>query len=198
MIVYTAITNGYDNVRPIKVPQGWQAICFDSRALETVEYNGWTVVPIANDRLLHRAIKAMPHRYLPKHDRSMWMDANLEVTGNLSRWDKAGFWVMEHPNRQYLYEEIEACIELGKDGEHIRRLNDKYGFQGVVATGVIVRDNRPDYWEFGERWFREIENQSHRDQLSFCYIANLLELDYSLMPFLHGFKKHHHALGRNK
>lgn len=195
MIVYTAITNKYDKLRDIKLPNGWQAICFttDTALLSDT----WEMCYVENLPLIHRHIKCCPHEYFD-FDRCIWIDANLEFKGDWLELDRAGFWAMKHPDRQYLWQEINACIQLNKETNWIKKLNDKYGERGVVATGVLIRDNTPLNKMFGQMWWNQISNYSHRDQLSFCYVADKVGLKYELMPFLKDFIKYKHEVGYNK
>lgn len=194
MIVYTAITNGYDKLRDIHLPKGWTAICFtDNLSLLS---DTWQMCYIENLPRRERHIKCCPHEYFD-FDRCIWIDANLEYKGDWNELDKPGFWAMRHPDRQYLWQEVNACIQLMKETTWIKALNDRYGEQSVVATGVLIRDNTPENKSFGQAWWNEVRDYSHRDQLSFCYVANKLGLKYDLMPFLKDFIKHKHEVQRN-
>lgn len=105
---------------------------------------------------------------------------------------------MKHPHRVSLDSEIIACIQLGKETEWISSLNKRYGRQKVVATGVMIRENTPEMEKFGELWWHEVNNYSHRDQLSFGYAAEKAGITYNEMPFLPNFIKYKHEVGRNK
>lgn len=191
MIIYTCITDNYDVLQPItNLPKGWRAVCF-SDSEQTAD--GWEHVRLPFEPLLHRKVKAMPAEYLGNHERSLWIDGNLRYYGNWKEFDKWGFWVMQHPNRTKLSEEIEACIDLGKDGQHIRPLLAHYGEQKLYATGVMIRTNSAHNQRFGKLWWDEIYTHSHRDQLSFGYIAAKTGTKVEKLPFLKQFVKSKHT-----
>lgn len=127
------------------------------------------------------------------------MDGNLEFLGNWSDiLDKSGFWVMQHPERDNIIDEAAKIAQLGKDtNEMMQSCLNRYTNAGLVATGVLIRDNSVINNAFSLEWWREVSTLSHRDQMSFCWVADKMKLTYSKFPFLHGFKKHKHALASN-
>jgi len=195
VVIYTCITNGYDRLREIaRLPKGWRAVCFTDADIKS---DSWEIQKIPNLPRIQRHVKICPHHYL-KFDRCLWIDGNLQYFGDWNEFDKSGFWVMKHPHRVSLESEIIACIQLGKETEWINALNKRYGRQNVVATGVMIRENTPKMEQFGELWWHEVNNYSHRDQLSFGYAAQKAGITYNEMPFLPNFIKHKHEVGRNK
>lgn len=202
MIVYTAIFGAYDLLKPINVPEGWRAICFTD---QPIQVEGWEIVQFTNSDKLCRDIKINPTRYLPDHDRCIWIDGNLSYYGDWNRLNKSGFTIMKHPLRDCIYKEAEACIALGKDSKSmIMSQVSSYKWAGypqnagLNATGVIIRDNNPTIVKFCEHWWEQVHLFSHRDQLSFNYIAWKLGFKFNEIPFLENFCKQKHRIVNKK
>ena len=84
-----------------------------------------------------------------------------------------------HHAHDCIYEEVKICNALSKDDgrimdEQIRRyyMEGYPEHYGMTANGVMVRDIHNDAVKrVMEMWWKEIENGSYRDQLSFCYVC---------------------------
>lgn len=184
-------------------PAGWLAVCYVDQHRAIHAHHGWhDIRAIAQPgRLEHRKIKAMPHRYLPDHDISVWIDSNIRVMDwtmiktcvhGMKGIDNRVV-VMKHPDRDKLSDEIDAVIRLGKDtAARVRPLLHLYGNTDIVATGIVIRPNTPLVNGFNEMWWREIECASHRDQLSICHVAGRSGIVLSKMPWLPGCVKFKH------
>jgi len=197
-ILYTCITNGYDALADYLVPQGWRAICFTDMQIES---RTWEVVEIEPREKIFREIKICPHRFLPHHEQSVWIDGNITPLVNLDEFvkEKNGYWLMEHPERMCIYKEAVAVLNKKKDSWEVvaaqMQQYFKYGYpflNGLSATGVMVRDNTQEHQEFGEQWWREVRDHSVRDQLSFNYVAWKTGLAFKQFKFLDGFNKNRH------
>lgn len=192
-IIYTSIFGGYDTLQPIKVPDGWKALCFTD---SDIVAKGWEIVHTKAEPKIFRKIKTCPHLYLPEHELSIWCDGNIIPQMPLNHLvnGKSGYWLMMHPHRQCIYTEGQRCKELRKDddatidAQMARYRKEKYPEKnGLVATGVLIRTS--GYEKFSEDWYSEIEKGSVRDQLSFNYVAHKHRLHFKLFPFLQGFKR---------
>lgn len=191
IVVYTCITGGYDNVlEPTLVTPGVDYICFtDDPSLKS---KTWKFRPIPNELLAYskvkqqRAIKIMPHRYLPEYDISVWVDGAVIVKGNIKDYLKTldlnqySVLIPEHPARKCIYKEKDACVKIGKiKGDEIklaetqmkRYKDEKFPSDyGLVQTNIVVRRHNDDYSKnLMEKWWSELKDYSHRDQLSFNY-----------------------------
>lgn len=197
-IIYTSFFSNYDTLSPITVPEGWRALCFTDSIMPV---KGWEIVSLEPAPKLFRHIKTCPHLFLPDHDLSIWIDANLIPQMPLNHIIKGkdqGYTLMQHPQRTSVWAEAQRCIELRKDDASV--IADqvlKYKRQGykddngMVATGVLVRT--PGFEKFGEAWWDEIRNHSVRDQISFPVVAQQHRLHFKLFPFLQGFKRVMHT-----
>jgi len=182
-IVYTAISGGYDKLRPLgyKTP-GWQYICFTDSPIRS---NGWDVKVmrlIGDKAKWTRKIKILNHIYAPA-DVSIWVDGCIEITGDmnefLSEIPQGNLVIPKHPERTTLDGELKACISLKKDDpalmtEQVKKYGDlKYDF---TQNTVIVR--RGDVIKAMSLWWREVDYWSKRDQLSFGYSMRQAKQEY--------------------
>jgi len=200
MIIYTAIFNRYDHLNEYTTT--CPKICYTDQPIES---RTWEVRRVEHDSKIYRKIKIMPHLFLPDHDRSVWIDGHLLPLMNVEEFakDKEGYWLMKHPARNCIYEEANACIQMRKDNPKIiqrqvaRYRQDLYPVNnGLVATGVLIRDNNPAYTALAEQWWEEVRVYSVRDQISFNYVAHKNSFQYNTFPFLQGFKNQYHAKDR--
>jgi hypothetical protein len=200
MIIFTAIFNKYDRLNEYTTT--CRKICFTDQPIES---RTWEIKRMDHESKVYRKIKIMPHLFLPAHDRSVWIDGSLLplIDVEVFARDKAGYWLMDHPVRKCIYEEANACIQMRKDNPKIiqrqvlRYRQELYPVNnGLVATGVLIRDNDPAFIPVAEQWWEEVRVHSIRDQISFNYVAHKNNLKFSTFPFLEGFKNQYHVKDR--
>ena len=191
IVVYTCITGGYDNIlEPSVVTPGVDYVCFtDNPAMKS---KTWKIRPIPEELLGYskvkqqRGIKILAHRYLPEYGTSIWVDGAVIVRGDIKEYLKTldtkqySVFVPEHPVRKCIYAEKDACVRIKKiKGDEIaladkqmKRYHDE-GFPanyGLVQTNVMIRLHNDIYSkDLMEKWWSELKDYSHRDQLSFNY-----------------------------
>lgn len=188
IVCYTCVTGGYDSIRqPSVVNKDIDYICFT----DDLSINGgiWQLKPIPKDLEFlsnvkkQRIIKICPHRYLKEYDISVWVDGNIKIKRSLidfiNQYDleKCPLYVRVHPSRKCIYEEAEACIELGKDSKlNIDKQIKAYKVEGypknigMVESCILLRKhNDPKCQMLCNLWASELLKYSHRDQLSFNY-----------------------------
>ena len=159
-IVYTTVFGGYDDPIEQNLPEGWDWICFSEKnSLSLYTDNSRNA----------KKFKILPHRYLQEYEYSIFIDGNLEVTGDMDELiDKylmdcnTAFYnhnqAPEYDKRNCIYEEARAIkwlyevnpaplsIKVPKDNlDIIQSQMDKYkdiGFPknlGLIYGGVILR-----------------------------------------------------------
>lgn len=191
--IITANFGEYENYIPNYHFKGWKHIYFTDKP---IEIPGWEVRVIDFELKIFRKIKTCPHLFIKGLKESWWIDANIEPC-KLDEFD-ADFVIMEHPLRDNVIDELNACIEMRRDDEAImRRQVDQYTKDGfscacLVASGMIYRRHTQKVKEFGEFWWNEIKNGSVRDQLSFNYSCWKLGFEYKTMPYLNHAEKFKH------
>lgn len=191
IVVYTCITGGYDNIlEPSFVTPGVDYICFtDNMSMKTKR---WKLKPIPTELADYskvkqqRGVKILAHRYLSDYDISIWVDGVVDVRGNIKDFlkpfdfDTYSVFIPEHPARRCLYKEIDACIKIKKlKGDEItlaKKQLERYRAEkfpenyGLVQTNVMIRKHNDQYSkDLMEKWWSELKDYSHRDQLSFNY-----------------------------
>src|ERR1035437_7760368 len=179
-IIYTAISKNYDTLKePAVITPGWEYICFSNDKNLTSKI--WTIIyRDFNDTKDMREIKIKVP--FTKFKTVIWIDGSICINCDLdvfmTQYHKKDFTLLKHNLRDCIYEEAEACINRRKDDEKvIREQMQKYknsGYprrRGLVATGVIIRNNTDEVRNFCNEWFEEVKNHSKQDQLSFNYVA---------------------------
>lgn len=191
--IITANFGDYEDYTPDYYHEGWKHIYFTDAPREIPN---WEVRILDNYDKINRHIKACPHEFLPDVTESWWVDANIRLN-KLEPFNDE--WVtMEHPYRNNIRDELDACISMKKDDPDImtKQVQDylKEGFsgEGLVSSGIIYRRHTGKVKRFGEAWWKEVLNKSRRDQLSFSYVCWKLGFKYSLMPFMHNAEKIKH------
>lgn len=197
MILYTAITNNYDQLHEFDTP--FRKICFTDQLITS---KTWEIKVIDPQPKIFRQIKIMPNLFLPEHEKSVWIDGHLQPQ-DLSLFERSGFWLMKHPVRNCIYQEAQECIALRKDNpqtinaQMMRYQTEGYPVNnGLNATGVLIRDNNVANNAFNWMWWNEVKYGSVRDQLSFNYCAWRTGLKFEAFPFLYTIKKWKHAKGK--
>jgi len=191
IVVYTCITGGYDSLmEPAVVTPGVDYVCFtDNPGLKS---KNWKIVPMPEELnglsevKQQRGVKILAHRYLSDYDISVWVDGAVQVKGNIKEYLKSldfgkfCVFIPEHPVRKCIYAEKDACIRTKKikgDGialaeKQMKRYREEKfpSNYGLVQTNVMMRRHNDPYCkELMEKWWEELKDNSHRDQLSFNY-----------------------------
>lgn len=151
-----------------------------------------------NPRLFAREIKLKPHEFLPDHDYSIWIDSNIEILNHKFDFNY-DIVTWKHPERNCVYDEAQECIRLKKDNpDIIYKQMQKYRLEnypeqnGMLASGFMVRKNTEHVRNFCEDWWKELKENSIRDQLSFNYIAYKYNLNILYRTTYEGFRKLSH------
>lgn len=213
-VIYTCIFGKYDDLKdPIVHNPNWDYICFTDQNFKS---KVWDVrrIPIdclnEDKRKVQRKMKILAHRYLKNYDVSIWIDGNMQLTIDpdeaVSLYAHNAFSLLAHPERICLYDELDACVRLGKDSAEsmdvLRRKfkSEKYPVNnGMAQTGVMIRQHTDDSIHgFCEMWWSYVRDYSHRDQTVFNYtlwkfpnIAKKIHLFSAQSLFTH-FTLHHH------
>lgn len=184
IVIYTCITKGYDT---LIIPQyrNYKFVCFTDDM--TINSNGWTLykIPESLNSLTpvkqQRYIKTHPHEFFKEYKYSIWVDANIQLLKDPKIFvsPKYSIEIPAHPIRKCIYAEGKECIRLKKDiplkvNTQLNRYK-KEGFPknyGLPQSNIIIRKhNDPNCIKLMEDWWKEIEQGSHRDQLSFSYVS---------------------------
>lgn len=191
VVVYSALFGSIDNPPPVPelgepgelrewdVPLEAQYVLFSDRELDAPGWTVWVVPSTLPSRRQARECKIHSRKYFPKSDWTVWVDANVRLTVPMSylicslEHRKTVFLAMLHPHRRCLYDEIDACIQMGKDGREIlERQRQAYQEMGVPKglglfdTSVTVRGKGELLENIETRWWAQLVSYSVRDQVS--------------------------------
>lgn len=208
-ICYTAIFGDYEELKdPAIVPKGWRFICYTDQPLQS---SVWEIVrvkwpPDLNPQRFARWYKIMgwiDWKY------SMWVDASFEIKVDLNDWwerrFKSPFSAAKHPLRTSIYAECRSCIvnNRGDNGKVIAQ-EQKYKqmavpeFTGIITSGILLRENTQENIQLHEAWWKELSEQSVRDQLAFAFVSlgidwiHTYQWDYTQSKHEFVYSKHKH------
>jgi hypothetical protein len=202
LVVYTAIFGDIpDQLKPpakFKPDAGVAFVCFSDRKYLAENAAPWQVrPPLWSDpdpRRTARYHKILSHLAFADANYTLWLDGNIQLTTNprdlVGRYltDGVDVAAFKHRHRSCVYEELEACVRLDKDGVAVMRRQiegyRKQGYpeqNGLAETGVLLRRHSPRVKEFNQAWWNEIEAGSVRDQLSFNFVMWNRKMSYGLL-----------------
>lgn len=198
-VVYTVITNGYDNlIEPAFAQDGIDYICFtDSKDLkgdiwQIREIPEWTKNIPQNKR--QRMLKVLPHLLFPEYEMSLYIDGNVKIRGDVKNifeiLEEHIISIPKHPQRNCLYREAIAVMKMSKDvPENVMPQVERYLAEnfptdnGLFETNIVFRKHdTPECKRLMDRWALEIMMGSHRDQLSLTYAMWTTETDVFALP----------------
>jgi hypothetical protein len=215
LLIYTAVTDGYDLLRPpmpqphinarcvafVKCPDAMRNRCHTFELRQVCQKFS---EPNRNAKI-H---KMLPHIYFPRASYSLWIDGNIELGSLLpttfieQSLEEADVAVFHHTRRRCLYSEASTCIEAKLDNPNIimaqvvRYTQEGYlGGQGLASGSIILRRHTPRVASFNECWWKEIQRGSRRDQISLNYAAHMTQVRLAYFPnsLRHYFKRKPHA-----
>jgi alkaline ceramidase TOD1/glycosyltransferase MUCI70-like protein len=173
-------------------------VCFTDRPGSFPDPGPWELRAAAwtdaDDRRTARYHKILSHELFPDTDYVLWLDGNIRLMAEpwsmIRRSLPDGFDLaaFKHRHRACVYEELDACIRLDKDGVEVMRAQVE-GYRargypagnGLAETGVLVRRQSEAVRGFNRAWWAEVEGGSVRDQLSFNYTLWTRGLRYALL-----------------
>lgn len=186
LVVYTAITKGYDRLLPVYDQDPDIAfVCF---ADESFRVDGWDVRPFVN-KIEHRVRRSRhpkinPHLYFPDHDVSIWMDGFFAIKGNLRLFadnylGQDAITMFRHRVRNTLWEEAREIVRMGfPNSDLVMRQVQHYYDEGYRDENplphcaiMLRRHHDPLVQQTMELWWKELEKWHHRDQHVFPYVA---------------------------
>src|SRR5690606_35802181 len=143
----------------------------------------WKQKPInyhCDDKIkVARFIKLHPHLFFPDYEYSIWIDANIELTKDVTHLlegldGQVSVASFPHPYRSCIYEEAASCIGMKTDNAQIiqsqiqryRSLGVRESL-GLWETCILARrHNEQSSIDLMTAWWSEIQLYSRRDQIS--------------------------------
>ena len=188
--VYTAIIGGYDDIKePLIINNNIDYICFSDQPLKS---NIWQIRPInffnCNQTRIARHYKVNPQIYLKDYDIVIWIDSSLTITNDfteyLSKVKKDTTLLTQiHWKRKNIFEEVNSIIDEKKDSPDILQNQiEFYKSQGfdrnlLFETMFFIANLKNDKTkELFRLWNQQINQYSHRDQISLPYVIDKLNI----------------------
>jgi hypothetical protein len=194
--VYAVIFGPYDGLLPQPTFDAVDYICFTDQDFKSKTWKINKITPpIPGDSTRSaRFIKINPHLFLKDYDVSVFIDGNYLIEGDLpslvsSALKHSPMAIYDHNQcsdpRDCAYDELEAILALQKARNKLKddpqtmidQLSsyEREGFPrhaGLIFSAVLVRAHHNDEVKLVmATWWRQIEDHSKRDQLSFNYSA---------------------------
>jgi len=215
IVIYSAVTNAFDGINEPKWIRSDVDYYMFSDHRDEISSDIWNIKKIdftyRDPRRLAKIFKLFPHYLFPNYEFSIWVDANMEIYGNLYELIKKylidrnkTIALCKHMKRKNIREEAIECIRTGSDKKEILKAQidyyNKTGFPDDIqlsAGGFLLRKhNHLKCKSLMDTWWEQIDNFSSRDQLSFnfaCWQQNLtpgiMEIDQHNNKY---FKIHPH------
>ncbi len=198
MIIYTCITNGYDEIPDHYYDSDVQYVCFTDG---TVEKKGpWEFRDILVDNKCPRRLSAHPkinpHLYFPMGSKTTWIDGCYRMTEKFverskENLDNSNFTIMRHPDKfSYMDEVLEgfmASMNTWEDQILITKtIKDLgYNFKKYISPvlGSMWRVVTEDLIDFDDLWWKYSLIGPNRDQISFDTARQLTSMKMNVLEY---------------
>jgi hypothetical protein len=189
VVVYMAQFGGADPIMPpIEVVPGWDYLVFSSREQRMPRpWKQHSIVPprsASTPRLMNRWCKILSSRVLDGYDYSIYLDAHLQITGDLRPLleefiaSDADCGLVRHPLSRNVDHEVERQVRVGRitredyeenwprqrAGHRSAGFNDDLG--AYFAAVVLRRHGGPDLAAFEQAWWDDLRGGVTRDQVA--------------------------------
>jgi glycosyltransferase involved in cell wall biosynthesis len=176
LTVVTAITGGKDDLRPQLEYKGVEYVAFTD-----LKDSQWKTYPVCDkfkrDVMNAKIHKILTHKYVDT-PYIVWIDGNVTLKQDphnlIKLMGDKDFAFFKHPGRDCLYDEADACVEMGKGNrKELAEQIKAYAKQsvkphsGLWEVPCFIRKNTPKANAAFERWWVEVTRYSNRDQVSF-------------------------------
>ena len=180
-VVYTANIGGKDKPKAAPKWPGWDFVYFTDNP--KLKARGWEMRVVERGarapRDVAREIKALPHKFLPEYDYSVWVDASLQPVSDVSDLCIALGWpdfaTARHAGCDGVLGEAKRVVRLNKAPKtDVWKQMDSYRDEGfdvsgcpLYATGLVARRHlSASAIRVGELWAEQMAAHTGRDQLS--------------------------------
>ncbi|MEY0174295.1 glycosyltransferase domain-containing protein [Providencia rettgeri] len=188
ILIYTAITGGYDSLNPVLAEEpNVDYICITDYNFTGNIPSPWRHIRLPPSKLsnknLARFCKINPHILFPYYNTSIWIDGNVSIKQPLSL---LAFEVLknhkiasyEHWGRDQTEQEFYECARCGFDfAWKLKRQSTRYILDGYTSpnffeNNVIFRNHMDKkIIDMQNIWWKEYILGGKRDQYSFTYSA---------------------------
>lgn len=205
-VLYTCITNNYDNLSEIACPgyinKDWDYVCFtdNQNDIAAGHVGVWETRPLffsdLDNTRNNRWHKMHPHKIFSEYAESIYIDSNIDILSpylfqSIKTIDKP-FILPKHPHRTCIYKEFELVLaEFMDDPKRVmkeRALIAKSGMPknyGLTENCILYRrHNEQICVQMMDEWWEMVETYSRRDQLALAWLLwkNKLQIDDITIP----------------
>ena len=186
-ICVVPIFGDYDDLKePTVVSDGWKYICISDKHHKS---KVWKTKILKLDGLTDKQksgyVLTQLHRIV-NFDYACVVGGQIQINTDLNNFVfKEDFVSLDHPSRNCIYKEAQACILLDKDNPKViakqmyKYLDEGYPVNnGMIQTGISFRNDSNLIRTFMNRWWHEIQTYSQRDQLSFNYVKHQIPISH--------------------
>lgn len=204
--IYTAIFGKYDILKdPEYINKDYHYICFTDQNFKS---DIWQVENVNSSSIgakkTSRMVKILSHMIMQHYEFTIYQDGSMvqiDDANYLLDNMKTDIAFIDHPDRNCVYDELEACIRLKKDDRKLMvnqvsryRQNGWKDNSGLYQCGLMARKKSIEVTQFELRWWEEVSKWSYRDQLSVNYCLQGLNVDLFDVSLL----ETHFKLNRHK
>ena len=139
-----------------------------------------------------RFVKTHPHIWFKDYDYVCWIDSNVHFFGDIFEYidrleeKNADCGFILHPVRESVYEEFVELVKAGRVDEGLATKQvSNYQLEPEIFTTplmetnfYICRPNSVDVQQFLNLWWSEINQYTHRDQLSVSFAMYMSKLKW--------------------
>lgn len=201
VVVYTVITNGYDNLRECLIDNpNYDYIAYVDELTPVPKNTKWQIRPIPDDikhldKIMQQAhIKILPHKYFPEYDISIFCDGKVQMTRDVTELltDDMMFATNKHPHRDCIYDECSVLSKLGFEKRNVianvidmLKKNNYPTHHGLLDTCMMIRrHNDPYVYEIMDQvWQLIVDLDVTRLEILFNYVLFLQNKTITLIPF---------------
>lgn len=158
------------------------------------EYVSFSLDPKYKNRRDAKIYKICPHLFLPGYDYYIWMDATHTLEADpeelVEEYLKGSeIAVFQHPERDCIYEEANLVKQIGFD--HANLIEDQLDFyremeypehNGLYELPARIQKNNGRTKQLGLMWWEQICMFSSRDQISFPFVCEQLNIKPNIIP----------------
>lgn len=179
-VCYTAIFSDYEELKePDPVTPGWRYVCFTDQPLQS---DVWEIIQVKCNDTPQRTARWYKIMGWIDWEYSMWIDASFYIKKDLNDWWAerfvTPFAAARHPLRTDIYAECRSCI-VNNRGDNGKVLLQEHRYKqmlfpqntGIITSGILLRENTTENIKLHEAWWKELSEQSVRDQLAFCFVS---------------------------
>ena len=170
--------------------------------IEIIEIESLTDFDKYTQRRIAKPYKILPELFLNNYDFFIWHDITHEIVVDpkylIEKYlEKQDFAIFKHKFRDCLYEEAKFIKKIKYDDKDLINQQIKNYKQkkhpinsGLFELSAFIKSNNRKTNQFSFLWMEQIIKFSSRDQLSFAYLINKLNINYSILPgYVNGYNE---------